>query len=229
MNKDDCTAAMASLPEPAIARLIHLVVELKEEESLKLLREMLDQGFQPLQLLGAFTEGMRRIGILFEQGEYFIAGLIMAGTIMQEATDILTPHLFTGQGQPQLGTMLLGTIRSDIHDLGKDLFGMLLHANGFKVVDIGVDVDPETFASKAAELRPDLVGISCTLTGGLEHLKQAVATLRERLVGNCPPIIIGGVSVDEYSAKFVGADYWVQDAAAGVKLCYQILGKSFPD
>jgi len=172
MNNIDRRHAPETHPSQAITELIKQVVNLKEEESLKRLREMLNQGVPPAQLLGAFTEGMRRVGIMFEQGEYFIAGLIMAGTIMQEATDILSPFLLDNLSQPHSGTTLLGTIRSDIHDLGKNLFALLLHANGFKVVDIGVDVEPETFVDKVEKLRPDLIGISCTLTGGLEHLKH---------------------------------------------------------
>lgn len=219
MNDNVRTSPTEDHPDPAIAHLIQQVVDLKEDMCLDLLRRLLDQGYSPARLLAAFTEGTRRVGVMFEKGEYFIAALIMAGTIMQEATDILTPHLYGNHGRPHSGTVLLATIRSDIHDLGKNLFALLLRANGFEVEDIGVDVDPDIIVNKVESLRPDLVGISCTLTGGLKYLKQAVEMLHERLSGTCPPIIIGGVCVDMHSAKHVGADYWAQDAASGVMIC----------
>lgn len=206
------------VPDPGTGRLVQLVVALREEECLAEMRRLLGEGAPPEALLDACIEGMRRVGTRFEQGEYFIAGLIMAGEIMREATELLGPHLAGGRPRPGKGSVLLGTIQGDIHDLGKNLFSLLLQAHGFQVVDLGVDVAPERFVAMAEELRPDVVGISCVLTLGLEQLKVAVELLHTRLGAPRPPVIVGGACIDEHAARFVQAEHWAVDAAEGVRI-----------
>ncbi|HSH70578.1 MAG TPA: cobalamin-dependent protein [Deferrisomatales bacterium] len=209
--------------DAAVERLIALVVDLQEEPCLAEVRALLAGGVAPAVLLEGCIEGMRRVGTRFEQGEYFIAALIMAGEIMREATELLSPRLDPGRSRPVTGTILLGTIQGDIHDLGKNLFALLLQSNGFEVVDLGVDVTPQTFLAEARRLRPHLVGISCVLTLGLEHLKAAVELLHTQLPEPCPPVIIGGACIDEQISRFVQADHWARDAAEGVRTCRRVI------
>jgi methanogenic corrinoid protein MtbC1 len=115
----------------------------------------------------------------------------------------------------------LGTIASDIHDLGKNLFAILARSNGFKVIDLGVDVPPAHFLNKALQIKPDLIGISCLLTIALPELKEAVKLLHIELPQS--PVIIGGTCMDEQICHHVQADYWVRDAIQGLQTCQQIL------
>ena len=124
-------------------RLKTMITDLQEETGLAELQSMLDEGVDPRELLACCMEGMRRVGIRFETGSYFIAGLIMAGEIMRSATELLSPHLTLQQARDGGGRVMLGTIQGDIHDLGKNLFSLLLKCHGIEVIDLGVDVPPE--------------------------------------------------------------------------------------
>ena len=204
-----------------LKHLQHLIVELEEEASLSELGKLLDEGVDPQDLLACCMEGMRLIGIRFEEGTYFIAALIMAGEIMRLATEMLSPHLvFQGAGQGG-GKVMLGTIQGDIHDLGKNLFALLLKCHGIDVVDIGVDAPVKVFQEKAQNFKPDIIGISCVLTNSIENLKSAVNQLQR----NFPdiPIVVGGTCMDETMAEFVGARFWATDAAEGLKICQTLL------
>ena len=120
------------------------------------------------------------------------------------------------------GTIILGTIQGDIHDLGKNLFAMLLGCHGFKVIDLGVDVPAGEFLAKALETKPDVVGLSCVLTTSVENLKDAVQLLREKLPEPQPAIVIGGTCLDERLANYVGSALWAREAASGLKICQNV-------
>lgn len=207
-------------------RLQHLqvmITELQEEASLAELRNMLAEGVDPKVLLACCMEAMHRIGMRFETGSYFIAALIMAGEIMRCATELLSPHLTVQQSGSGSGRIMLGTIQGDIHGLGKNLFALLLKCNGIEVIDLGVDVPARVFLEQAEKLHPDIIGISCALTTGVENLKQAISLLKQQLPQSGPPIVIGGTCIDEQMAGHVGATLWSNDAAAGLRICQQIL------
>lgn len=219
MSETPSDAGAGSAHDPALLRIIDLVAELKEEQCLTELTALLNQGYQAGELLGACIEGMRRVGDLFEEGEYFIAALIMAGEIMRRATELLHPQLHRGRKLPVTGKVLVGTIQGDIHDLGKNLLILLLESHGFDVVDLGVDVPPEAFVARAREEQPDVVGISCVLTVGVDQLKEAVALLHAELPEPRPPVVIGGACIDAQISRFVNADHWARDAVEGVRIC----------
>ena len=206
-----------------LKRLLNMIVELQEEDSLSELQDMLDQGVDPKDLLSCFMEGMRRVGMMFEQGTYFIAALIMAGEIMRSAMEALRPHLGTRQSAPSGGRGILGTIEGDIHDLGKNLFALLLNCNGFEVIDLGVDVPGEVFLEKAKEIRPDAIGISCVLTTSVDNLKDAVELLGAEIPAAKNRIVIGGTCLDQHLAEYVGSARWARDAADGLKICQQVM------
>jgi methanogenic corrinoid protein MtbC1 len=203
-----------------------LIAELKEEQTLTLLKKLLLEGFQPSVLLNGCMEGMRRVGKNFELGRYFIAALVMAGEIMRRATEMLGPGLSPDTGKTQ-GTLLIGTVQGDIHDLGKNLFASLLDFDGVKVIDLGVDVEPEDFVSRAGEENPSMIGLSCILTSCVSGLKDTINELRNSFGGACPPIIIGGACVDEKINEFVNADFWAENAYQGLLTYREIFKKNF--
>jgi methanogenic corrinoid protein MtbC1 len=211
------------------SRLEHLstlIAELKEDQTLTLLDTLMSEGFSPAVLLNRCMEGMRRVGKNFEEGRYFIAALVMAGEIMRQATEKLGPYLSPDETKKTHGTVLIGTVQGDIHDLGKNLFASLLEFEGVKVVDLGVDVDPGNFISVAKDTILSMIGLSCILTSCVSGMKDTIAALRNSLGEACPPIIIGGACVDEKIKEFVNADFWTEDAYQGLVTYREIFKKN---
>jgi methanogenic corrinoid protein MtbC1 len=202
-----------------------LVANLEEDAALELVRQRLKAGDDPLQIINECNEGMRQVGQRYEKGKYFIAGLIMSGEIFREVVELVHPLLEKQVNGNSSGRVLVGTVSGDIHDLGKNMFGMLLSCYGFEVVDLGVDVPPAKFAVKVIETRPDIVGLSGLITASYEKMKETVAVLRtESHKHNLSfPIIIGGGFIDDQICQYVDADYWMPDAMAGVRLCQKLL------
>jgi methanogenic corrinoid protein MtbC1 len=209
-------------------RLIHLLADLEEEAVLKLVGERLAAGSDPLKILEDCNEGMKIVGQRYERGEYYIAGLIMSGEIFREVVEIIQPLMMAQKAsEKSSGLIMVGTVSGDIHDIGKNMVGMLLSCYGFTVIDLGVDVPPAEFAAKAVELRPDIVGLSGLITASFEMMKQTVSALRAEAKKNnlAFPILIGGGMIDDQVCRYVGADYWLKDAMAGVRLCQTLLNK----
>jgi methylmalonyl-CoA mutase cobalamin-binding domain/chain len=205
--------------------LINLLADLEEEAVLKLVHEKLNNGNPPLQILEDCNEGMKLVGQRYERGEYYIAGLIMSGEIFREVVEIIEPLMVKKNDQKSSGRIMVGTVSGDIHDIGKNMVGMLLSCYGFTVIDLGVDVLPAEFAAKVVELKPDIVGLSGLITASFEMMKQTISALRIEAEKHdlSFPIIIGGGMMDEQVCHYVGADYWLKDAMAGVRLCQSLM------
>lgn len=206
-------------------RLARLVADLREEEVLSAIGRHVSAGVSPEEILSACQRGMRLVGSLHEKGQYFIAGLIMAGEIMHQAVDMLRPIMTKERSGEDLGRVLLGTIAGDIHDIGKNLFKDLLECHGFTVLDLGVDVPPVEFLNAYGEFKPHLVAASALITDSFRHLRELVI-LFERSAGERqerPLILIGGGQVDERVFRASGSDYWAQDAFTGVRLCQALM------
>jgi methanogenic corrinoid protein MtbC1 len=209
-------------------RLTMLMAELEEETVLELVRTRIEAGDDPLQIIEACNAGMRQVGQKYEKGEYFVSGLIMSGEIFREVVELVQPLMQKQADGQSKGVFLLGTVSGDIHDIGKNMTGMLLSCYGFTVVDLGVDVPAEVFAQKAIEIKPDIVGLSGLITASFEMMKETISALREKARANQVsfPILIGGGMIDEQVCKYVGADYWVSDAMSGVRLCQRLMEES---
>jgi len=207
--------------------LVRLVADLKEKETLSLVEARIQNGEDPLTIVENCQEGLRQVGERYEQGIYYLSGLIMAGEIFREAMEILRPIIeihFTGN---ESGTILLGTVRGDIHDIGKNSLSMLLSSYGFTVHDMGVDVAPVDFLLEAIQVKPDIIGLSGLLTSSFEAMRETIQLIRlsgEDKIARLP-IIIGGNQLTQQVCQYVGADYWVTDAMSGVRLCQRLLGK----
>ncbi|MCB8926013.1 MAG: cobalamin B12-binding domain-containing protein [Ardenticatenaceae bacterium] len=205
--------------------LIAHVADLNENEALALVEERVAQGQDPLAIIEDCQEGLRQVGERYERQEYYLSGLIMAGEIFREVMEIVQPIIveqFTGK---ETGTILLGTVRGDIHDIGKNNLSMLLTCYGFSVHDLGVDVPPSEFLLQAIQVRPDIIGLSGLLTSSYDAMKETIDLIR--MTGdpeiNSIPIVIGGNQLNDQVSKYVGADYWLNDAMSGVRLCQQLL------
>ncbi len=205
----------------ASAALIGAIGNLQEDMVLALVRERLAAGQDPLRIIEACQEGMRQVGLRYEQREYYLAGLIMAGEIFSQVMDLLRPIVERQASDRASGCILLGTVKGDIHDLGKNIVSMLLSCHHFAVHDLGVDVPPVTFVRQAAQLRPHIVGLSGLLTSAYDAMRETVTLLRAHDYQG--PIIIGGGQISEEVCQYVGADYWTTDGVTGTELCKRLM------
>ncbi|MFH0730247.1 MAG: cobalamin-dependent protein [Pseudomonadota bacterium] len=211
------------LPQKQKNRLIKLIADLEEKESLAMLKKLHAAGIGPIALFQCCMEGVHQVGIRFEQGRYFISALIMAGEIIRQASEFLNPFLTGCKTGNITGKVLLGTIEGDIHDLGKNIVKDLLQCNGFEVTDLGVDVPVKTFTERALDIKPDIVAISCLLTTCLPFLATAIELLHRHRSERPYITIIGGCCIDQQVNTHVKADYWFPDAISGVNFCKKLL------
>lgn len=207
------------------ADLIAHVVELHEDEVLTLVHHRLAGGADPLSIVEECEEGVRRVGVQYEQGRYFLSALIMAGEIFREVMEIVQPVIRERVKGKETGRILLGTVQSDIHDIGKNMQGLLLSCHGFTVYDLGVDVPPAEFLAQALLVEPDIIGLSGLLTSSYDTMRETVALLRAAADPRIAslPIVIGGGLLNEQVCQYIGADYWVTNSMDGVRLCQRLL------
>ncbi|NLL17791.1 MAG: 5-methyltetrahydrofolate--homocysteine methyltransferase [Clostridia bacterium] len=195
------------------------VAELEDEQVMSLVKERLGAGTPALEIVGRLQEGMTEVGRLFEAEEYFLSELVMAGEIMKDAMDELEPHL-KGANQEFKGNIVIGTVRGDVHDLGKNIVVMLLKGAGYNVIDLGVDVPSDKFIDAIKDSKAPLVAMSVLLTGCQDAMKDIIADIRKE--GLDVKILIGGNYVDEIVKENVGADFFGTSASDAVKYADQI-------
>ncbi|MCX6660239.1 MAG: cobalamin-dependent protein [Candidatus Bathyarchaeota archaeon] len=171
--------------------------------------EIIEKGLKP---------GLDDVGGRYEKGEYFLSELLYAGEIMTGLFDVLKPHMKQGDIE-QTGTILLGTVRGDMHDIGKNIFGMMAQFSGFKVHDIGVDANPERFVEETKKTGAGIVGMSTLLTSTLPEVKIVLDRLREAGIREKVKVIIGGNAVTKQFAQEVGVDAAALDVVEGVEIC----------
>ncbi|MDR1278967.1 MAG: cobalamin-dependent protein [Treponema sp.] len=206
--------------------LKQMVGELDEDR----VNEMLDQFIasnpaseETKRVIEACQQGMEIVGSNFEKGEYFVGDLIFAGELLTELMEKLKPAWGSGGGGSR-GVLLLGTVAGDIHDIGKNIFGGMAEAAGFKVIDIGIDQSPAAFVAAVKENKPGIVGLSGVLTLSIDSMKQTVDALKQAGYRDTLKITIGGNAVNAEACKYVGADGWSKNAAEAVKVCGEWLG-----
>ena len=201
------------------------VAALDYASSLTLVREALAKGESAVDIVHATQAGLQVVGERYERQEIFLSGLIMAGEVFRGVMEVVQPDWQSGLHGEASGRVLLGTVAGDIHDLGKNMAALTFRAFGFAVEDLGVDVPPEDFLEAARRSRPDIIGLSGLLTLAFTAMKETVALIRENSgqVGGAPLIVIGGATLDEHVARYVGADHWTNDAMEGVRLCQRLL------
>ena len=203
------------------ANLKQIVGELDEDEVNKILDQFIASNpnqDQARQVVEACQQGMEIVGSNFESGEYFVGDLIFAGELLTSSIEKLKP-LLGSAGSGNRGTVVLGTVEGDIHDIGKNIFKGMAEAAGFKVVDIGIDQKPEAFIRAVKENSPKIVGLSGVLTLSIDSMKRTIEALKEAGLRGGVKVTIGGNAVNEDACKYVGADAWSKNAAEAVKVC----------
>ncbi len=198
--------------------LINAIADMQEEDVLTLTRQLLASGVDPLTILDDCRAAMEIVGKRFEAGEYFLPELIMAGELLKQIAALVKP-LMTQSSQVQKRVrIVLGTVKGDIHDIGKDIVGFMLDVNGYDVHDLGVDVPVEKFVDAVASVKPQIVALSGFLTLAFDSMKATVAALKDAGLRDAVKIMIGGGTVDESVCAYTGADGYGADAIAAVSL-----------
>jgi len=205
-------------------KLVELMSDLMEDETIALVKELIKGGTNPMDILDDARSAMEVVGKRFETSEYFIPDLIMAGEILKEISEIVKPFLEKSGGSAKKGKVLIGTVAGDIHDIGKDIVTFMLDVSGFDVLDIGIDVPVQTFIEKIKEFQPQVVGLSGFLTLAFDSMKKTVEAIEKEGLRDKIKIMIGGGQMDETVKTYVGADAYGKDAVAGVQLCKQWIG-----
>jgi 5-methyltetrahydrofolate--homocysteine methyltransferase len=205
-------------------KLVEAFVEIREEDALRITEELLESGTEPMAIIDSCKEALDIIGQRFERNEAFVPELVMAGEMMSKITELVKPKMAQEATVESPGKILMGTVEGDIHDIGKDVVVFMLEANGFEVVDLGVDVPPAAFADKIAEVEPDVVGLSGLLTLAFRSMKETIDAIEEAGLRDQVKIMIGGAPVDEHVQEYAGADAWGKDAMEAVSLAKQWVG-----
>lgn len=202
-------------------KLTHLIGDLEEDRVLAVINKFVDGSpseEEGKRVVEACQAGMAIVGDRYEDGEYFVGDLVFAGELLGQAIDILKP-VISSEGAAKIGTVVLGTVAGDLHDIGKNIFRSLAEAAGFEVHDLGVDQSAEAFVDKVREVKPEVVGMSGILTLAVDSMKDVVAALNKAQLREQVKVIIGGNPVNQQTCDEVGADAYTTNAAEGVKIC----------
>ena len=208
-----------SKEEEILTRLRDAIVNLDIEAVQKAAKDAIEAGIPAYKaVMDGMAKGMEIVGQKYEDGEYFLAELIMAGETMKEGMAILEPHLKAGEIETA-GKVVIGTVRGDLHDIGKNVVVTLLKAANFEVIDLGVDVSPEQFVEAVKKHNPDIVAMSALLTTTMIEMENVIESLKKNGLRDKVKIIIGGAPITPEYAEKIGADAAARDAVEGVRIC----------
>ena len=205
-------------------KLAEAVIKGETNNAETLAKEALEKGLDPLQCIAeGLTKGIQKVGELFASGEYFLPQLITAANAMKTPLDILEPALVGEQAREVVGTIVLGTVEGDLHEIGKTLVGTMLTANGFKVIDIGVDKPASEFIDAVKESGANLVGASALLTTTMIRQENLIGALKDAGLREQVMVMVGGAPVTESYAKQIGADGYAENAISAVDLAMRLV------
>jgi len=215
------------MSQEIFAKLTSSLVDGDPDATFEATKEALAAGIEPMAIIKeGLIPGMNIVGEKFSCGEYFLPDLIIAADGMQKAMTLLEPELLKRQQAIEsAGTVLLGTVKGDIHEIGKSLVGTMLTANGFKVHDLGVDVPTETFVAKVQETKPDILGLSALLTTTMVMQREVIKALAEAGIRDKVKVMVGGAPVTRSWAEEIGADGYAEDAMGAVQIARQLVSK----
>jgi corrinoid protein of di/trimethylamine methyltransferase len=215
------------MTEELFKNMAQAVIDGDDEEAEALAQQALDQGVDPLEAINkGLTPGMDVVGELYASGEYFLPDLILGGEAMKAALAVLEPALAAaGRERQVLGTVVLGTVEGDIHEIGKSLVGSMLSANGFRVHDLGIDVEAEEFVVQVREHDADILALSALLTTTMLHQREVIEHLSEAGLREQVKVMVGGSPVTQAWADQIGADGFAEDAANAVTVAKRLMGR----
>ena len=203
-------------------KLVQLLADMMEDEALPIANRMLlEEKKDPLRVLELCRNAMDIVGKRFEEGEYFLPELVLAGEMLDKIGAVAKPLIKQGSGgeQKKLGKVLIGTVHGDLHDIGKNIVSFMLDINGFEVRDIGIDVPVQTFIDEIGAYKPDVVGLSGFLTLAFDSMKETIAAIDGAGQRGGLKIMIGGGQIDETVRAYTGADAFGVNAVEAVNLC----------
>jgi methylmalonyl-CoA mutase cobalamin-binding domain/chain len=221
---DDQELDLSSLTDEELVEQMHndlydgLADEIAEGTNL-----LLSRGWGPDRVLNeALVEGMRIVGVDFRDGILFVPEVLLAANAMKKGMAILRP-LLAETGAKPIGKVVIGTVKGDIHDIGKNLVGMMLEGAGFEVVDLGINTDAEKFMAALEEHKPDILGMSALLTTTMPYMKVVIDTLIEKGIRDSTIVLVGGAPLNEEFGKAVGADAYCRDAAVAAETAQALI------
>jgi len=205
-------------------KLAQAVIEGEPDDAEELAKQALDRGLDPLTCVNdGLTKGIQQVGALFASGEYFLPELIIGAEAMKRALAVLEPAMAGDQSREVVGTVVIGTVEGDMHEIGKTLVGTMLIANGFKVIDLGVDLSADKFVAAVKENNADIVGASALLTTTMLQQKKIIEALAAEGLSDKVKVMVGGAPVTESYALEIGADGYAEDAISAVDLAFRLI------
>ncbi len=205
-------------------KLSDAVVEGEKESAIDLANQALELGLDPLSCINeGLVEGIQKVGVLFNDGEYYLPQLIMGAEAMKAALAVLEPELVGDQKRDVVGRVVVGTVEGDMHEIGKTLVGTMLAANGFKVTDIGVNNSAEEFIAAIREADADIVGASALLTTTMVNQKKLIEELEQAGLREKVKVMVGGAPVTKRYADDIGADGYAEDAISAVDMAFRLI------
>jgi corrinoid protein of di/trimethylamine methyltransferase len=207
-----------------LKRLVRAVQEGEDEDATALAQQAMGEKMDPLTAVDALTDAIREVGDRFERMEVFLPEMMLAAKAMQKALEPITPYLEEHKAQRQRkGTVVIGTVEGDIHEIGKSIVALLLEVNGYAVHDLGPDVNALDFIKKAQQLEADVIGASALMTTTMPGQKEIVDLLKDMNLRDRFLVIVGGTPVTDDWAEEIGADGWAENAMQAVKVLDKIM------
>jgi len=207
-----------------LSKLSTAVIEGDKDSITRWTHDALDEGLEAQDILNkGLMPGMDYVGVEFRAGEMYVPEVLRSARAMQASMDVLKPLLIES-GVKMLGKVMLGTVKGDMHDIGKNLVGMMCEGAGFEVKDLGKDISPERFVAEVKAFEPDIVGMSALLTTTMRSMEQTIKALQEAGIRDNVKVMIGGAPVTQSFADQIGADGYASNAAAAVDLAKQFVG-----
>lgn len=200
------------------SQLVDAIANMRDDDAIALTKQILDSNADPFVILEDCRAAMEIVGKRFEAGEYFLPELIMAGETLKQISVLVKPRIQQTSNVQKRAKIVLGTVKGDIHDIGKDIVGFMLDVNGFEVHDLGVDVPAQKFVDAIADIKPEMVALSGFLTLAFDSMKQTIAAIKAAGLRDSVKIMVGGGTVDDHVRAHVGADAFGADAIAAVAL-----------
>lgn len=187
-------------------------------------QKLIDNGSDPLEIINqGLMAGMNVVGVRFKAGDMFVPEVMMSAKAMSTGIELLKP-LIADKDMPTAGKVVIGTVKGDLHDIGKKLVVMMMESAGFEIIDLGVDVGPDAFIKAVKEHSPQVIGMSALLTTTMLSMRDTIEALKEEGLRDSVKVVIGGAPISQSFADEIGADGYAPDAAAATDLCRRLIG-----